>query len=100
MSPVKTTNSSKMTIKALDLFSLNDVNQANFSKGISNRKGVIVAKRNWTNLITKMCFVNFYSLSSMMVPKVYGVLEGNWDVVILRPIYEVEVKVILKIGGL
>ncbi len=100
MSPVKTTNSSKMAIKALNLFSLNHIDEADFPKRISNRKDVIVAKGNWTNFITKACFVNFYSLGSMMVPKVDGVLECYWDVVILRPIHKVQVKVILKIRGL
>jgi hypothetical protein len=60
--PIQTANSTCMTSKISQFFLRWKINQINFSIIISNSYCIASTKTNWTNLFTKTCLINFYSL--------------------------------------
>ena len=99
--PVQTANSSAMTIEIVDLFSFANIKYFNLSHAISDCKFVLITEGNRTDVIADLAgLVEFSNLGGATRPYIEGWIKCDSNLVVIRPIKEVEIEIILEVGGI
>ena len=90
-----------MTLKAVDFFPLGDVEKSNLALGIAHCYFVCITEGDWTDVVVDLWgLVETGDFWGAAWPEVDRGVQGNGDLVAIGPVEEVEVEVVLEVGGL
>lgn len=87
-----------MTLKVSYFLSLGNIKDFDLTVAVSNCDSVFITKRNWTNVVVDLAgLIKTGNLWWASWPKIKARVKSNSDLILLRPVDEVKIKIVLKI---